>query len=91
MDENEVDLRIALQGALVNRMKDAKAVWKAFLQTAPPNTSRTIGGLAFLHNDNLARKSWRVMKPPQIELHSERDNGIRRFDTDQEAISLAGL
>ena len=50
--------------------------WKSFLETAPPNTARQFPNLAYRGGDG-----WYV-DIPTLELHCDRDGGIRRFRYD---------
>ena len=54
--------------------KAPRDAWKFFLETTPPNTSVEIRGLASKNQYSRA-----VILNPVIQLHCDKDNGIRRF------------
>ena len=56
--------------------------WKLFLETTPPNTPVEIPGLA---SENRYDDNWVVMAP-EIQLHCEQDDGLRRFDPYHEEV-----
>ena len=55
--------------------------WKLFLETTPPNTPVEIPGLASKNRYD----HWVVMSP-EIQLHCEQDDGLRRFDPSHEEV-----
>ena len=66
--------------------------WKLFLETTPPNTSMKIQGLAKrevnIHGRHTA--PW-YLPTGYIQLHCERDNGLRRFNPCSKAPNVSGI
>lgn len=58
---------------------EAFAEWKAFLESTPPNTPKTIVGLATYHHPSTSIEFWDLPRP-RLQLHCATDGGVRWFD-----------
>ena len=66
--------------------------WKLFLETTPPNTSMKIHGLAKREVNIHGRYTAHWSLPTgYIQLHCERDNGLRRFDPCSKAPNVSKI
>lgn len=59
----------------------ASAAWVRFLEGTPPNSPVTIPALVHSHPTPSGVRSQYIPAPP-IDLHCERDGGVRKFHTD---------
>ena len=66
--------------------------WKLFLETTPPNTSMEIQGLAKreVNIHDVPTGHW-SLPTGYIQLHCERDNGLRRFDPCSKAPNVSKI
>ena len=66
--------------------------WRLFLETTPPNTSMKIHGLAKREVNIHGRYTAHWSLPTgYIQLHCERDNGLRRFDPCSKAPNVSKI
>lgn len=79
-----------LAAARIDARKQVQATWKNFLESTPPNTSLQIPGLVDKFTDHYKHESWRVSLP-QLELHCETDGGVRRFQCEQEHLTVRAI